>query len=453
MNTLFSRYFLYYPITALKGEFVALHLNRYRKSQYYTPSVILANQENHAKKLIRHAKLCSPYYKNRLPEISWSGLSTEKFWEVFQEIPLLTKQDLILHGANIQSKRSRFLFSKKTTGGSTGEPVTILKNANALARERAATWRAYEWAGIVVGDPQGRFWGVPHNLIQRKKASIADVFANRIRISAFNISEATLMEYYNKIKLFRPKYLYGYVSAIEEFANFIIEMELPPLPSLVSIITTSEVLTDSRREKIQTAFAVRVFNEYGCGEVGSIAHECEEGSLHLMAENLIIEILSGQDTGELVVTDLFNYAMPLIRYSLGDFASIDHKKCLCGKSLPVIKGIHGRAYDLLVTRNGRKIHPEAIMYIFENLQQKHKAFKQFRVIQKSEEIINVEIVPEAAWSDDIKGQVEAELKYVIGESVNVDILLVQEISREKSGKMRVVKSELNNHRLKAGGFE
>ena len=121
---------------------------------------------------------------------------------------------------------------------------------------------------------------------------------------------------------------------------------------------------DSQRELIKDVFSTRVFNEYGSGELGSVAHECEEGSLHLSAENMIVEVVDGNrpctagEMGELVVTELNNYAAPLIRYRTGDFASRSDKKCKCGRGLPVIEHLFGRAYDTLTNFEGKRFHGE-----------------------------------------------------------------------------------------------
>ena len=174
-----------------------------------------------------------------------------------------------------------------------------------------------------------------------------------------------MKEYYKKLVKIRPVYIYGYVSMIKEFASFIQENLYPPIPGLKCVITTSEILDQTSRDLIETVFDVKVYNEYGCGEVGSIAHECEHGNMHIMASNLILEIdNSGQSNeydGEIIVTDLHNYSMPLIRYRSGDYAEFSDSGCKCGRGLPIIKKIHGRAYDVVVDPSNHKHHPEILM--------------------------------------------------------------------------------------------
>ena len=420
---------------------MAKYLPAYREFQYLSKEDILSHQTHYLCKIMKYAVSHSKYYKDKIGSNIPEKLEARELYSYLSTIPTTGKQDLIENDEAIKTNFSQF-SSKKTTGGSTGEPVNLIKNPQALARERAATWRAYEWAGVSIGDIQARFWGTPHNQSDSVKAKIVDFIANRTRISAFNLSEESLFQYYQKLCDIQPAYLYGYVSVISTFAEFIDAHHLAPLESLRCVITTSEVLTIHSRRVIQEALKVPVFNEYGCGEVGSIAHECEYGNMHLMADNLIVETEPHGATGEIIVTDLFNYSMPLIRYRLGDFATLSDANCGCGRNLPLVTKIHGRAYDLIQTPEGNSIHPEAVMYIFEAIQKRSSAFKKFQAIQKTLTFFEIKVIPTDKWSSEMTETITSELKKHIHRDIEVNIKLVDTIQREKSGKMRVVKSEV-----------
>lgn len=334
--------------------------------------------------------------------------------------------------------QSRSRSTQKTTGGSTGEPVTVFKNSTGLAKERAATWRAYEWAGVTIGTKQARFWGVPHSRKNKFKASLIDFVANRKRFSAFDLDTRSLEKITNEISQFKPDYLYGYVSAIKELADFTSSEKgmCGRAWPMKCVITTSEVLSQNDRLIIENAFNCKVFNEYGCGEVGSIAHECAFGSMHIMSENVYLE---QTEDGELVVTDLHNTIMPLIRYKVGDFAQIGSADCRCGVGLPVLSSIGGRAYDIIKTPEGRRIHPESIIYIFEGLQRESSYFRHFQIIQTSKDDLVINLVPTGNWSDAGRFQLTQEIKNTISGSMNIKINIVESIPQEASGKMRVVK--------------
>jgi phenylacetate-CoA ligase len=123
---------------------------------------------------------------------------------------------------------------------------------------------------------------------------LIDFIANRKRCSALSFTERDLQAYTAVLEQFGPKYFYGYVSMIEEYAKFFRRNGTTPPFKLKCVTTTSEVLTGSHRRLIEDVFSTKVFNEYGSGELGSVAHECELGSLHVSAENMIVEVIDGR---------------------------------------------------------------------------------------------------------------------------------------------------------------
>ncbi len=446
MHQLLSKYFLYYPVTLLKGENVGKHLKNYEQFQYFSKEKISQHQLQRLKKLLQHAYAKSSYYKEVFDahNIVVSDIQTI---QDLSKLPFLTKSDVVGRFNDIVSVNNNFLISEKTTGGSTGQAVTILKNADALARERAATWRSYKWAGVGIGDSQARFWGTPLVVGQRLKYKLIDLIANRKRFSAFDINEERLKLFFNELKKFRPSYLYGYVSIIEVFSKYVSDNNLKLPSSTKSVITTSEVLSKKSRKFIEEALNIKVFNEYGCGEVGSIAHECEEGAMHVMDDNLILEIIpdvKGSTSGEIVVTDLFNYAMPIIRYKLGDYASVSDKDCACGRTLKTIGNVHGRAYDCIITEDGKLYHPEIVMYIFEAIKDIIGGIRQFQVIQETSNTLCVKLVVDNVDIDYVEKYIDKEFKSKLHHGIVSRFEYVDIIPREKSGKLRLIKSMLSS---------
>jgi len=448
MNISLSKYLLYYPITLLRGELVFKYLKEQRGFQWFSSEKIYEYQLTSLNKIINYAINSNLFYQSHYKHLGLidnkGNINIESLKDM-RELPTTSKQDLIYSRGLVCNPH--FFSSQKTTGGSTGEPVHLYKSSSASARDRAAMWRAYEWAGLEIGARQLRFWGVPHSNLSRCVAKIADIATNRLRISAFEISQTNLLIYYNKLLKFNPNYIFGYVSAIEQLALFILENKLKSSDKLKAVITTAEVLSESARTTIQDAFKVKVYNEYGCGEVGSIAHECEQGNMHIMSDNVFLEVDepdSEDGAGELIVTDLHNRATPLIRYRLGDYGALGFQKCECGRGLPVLQNIYGRSYDLIKTPSGRKIHPESVIYVFEDLQKKTKLFRQFQAIQKSLTHIEVKVIPCDGFNSDTEIFLVDRLKRNIDSNINFTIKKVATLERERSGKMRVVKSMLEN---------
>jgi len=439
MNSKISRYFFYYPSTFIKGEMVSYFLKIYLRNQYADDKYLEDLQFFHLKKLLDHAYSNCEFYRHKYKNFLKFIYEIKSIKELNQ-LPTINKQEIINNQNSLSANLSPIRISKKTTGGSSGHPVTILKNITALARERAATWRGYSWAGIQVSDPQARFWGVSITKTNRFKNTIVDIIANRIKLSAFDINSHSLNKYYYKIVKFQPAYLYGYVSMIDIFCEHLHKEGLKLPNSVISIITTSELLTDSIRKRIESYTGLPVFNEYGCGEVGSIAHECSHGSMHIMADNLILE---SDQNDEIIVTDLHNYAMPLIRYRLNDFGKLSHKSCRCGCTFPILEKIYGRAYDIITLPNGNKTHPEIIMYIFEEFKEKFKGLIQFQFVQHSKRNYSVNLVVDNTYDKD---KSEKYLIYrinnVLYENVLINFNYIDMIQREKSGKIRLIKSEI-----------
>ena len=440
-NQLLFKYGVYWPVVWARGQAVPIYLRRLLQSQYISRSELASLQTAKLQRMLAYAKRSVPFYGKAFASMPECGI---KSLADLQGLPFTTKSDLKgNHDAMISRERFYFL-TQKTTGGSTGEPVTIPKTRNAMAWELAATWRGYSWAGIDIGDRQGRFWGVPFGEKDRSRASLIDLIANRKRCSAFSFTERDLQAYTTALEKFRPKYFYGYVSMLEEYAKFFQRNGTTPPFTLKCVVTTSEVLTGSHRKLIEDVFSAKVFNEYGSGELGSVAHECEEGSLHVSAENMIVEVMEGNRSclagkvGELVVTELNNYAAPLIRYRTGDFASLSEKQCTCGKTLPVIENLFGRAYDMIRNSDGKLFHGELMMYIFEEAQRNNLGIRAFQVKQEDIQSFTIKIVPDKEYGRPTEEFVTHRIREQFDRNAVVRFERVRQIERAASGKMRLI---------------
>jgi phenylacetate-CoA ligase len=404
-------------------------------SQWHSPAALRDAQEDALSRLLRDIR----------QNVDWYRQPAYSSCDDVSALPTISKQD-------IKSSRARFLRDPsvprcvtKTTGGSTGEPVTLIKTSHAMERELAAAWRGYEWAGVGIGSRQARFWGVPHTRKGRVLACATDFICNRVRFSAFRFSDDELAAYAERFRRFRPTYAYGYVSMLASFGRYLSQSGFRCDWDLRAVVSTAEVLTPRDREVIQQGFGCRVFNEYGCGEVGTIAHECEHGRLHVNDENVLIEILDGDrvcapgEKGEIVVTELHNVAMPLIRYRTGDFGRVSAQSCECGRGLTVLDDVHGRAYDFVVDSQGRRYHGEFLVYLFEDLQRRGVALAQFQVAQFTVDDLEIRVVPMPTTNEPTAAAaIVAGVKRLLGQDVRVRIEWLQSIPREPSGKMRVI---------------
>lgn len=423
----------------LRGESFYDILALYEKNQYLPKDRLTSIQLEKLNSIISWAKSNTIYYSDKVP-------SKVTSLEELASIPLLDK-DILRANQNQLISKFGHLQRSKTSGGSTGAPVSIIKNSKGIAQEMAASWRGYHWAGIKVGDRQARFWGIPRNLKERARSKLIDIICHRIRITAFGYNDKSFDRSIIKLERFNPDYLYGYTSIIEELANYIEKTKRKPKLNICSVITTSEALSRPTRERIESVFGCRVFDEYGCGEVGTIAHECEHGRLHLNMENSIIEVidtngnpvLPGQ-AGEIVVTDLTNYSMPLIRYRIKDYGVIRPTPCECGRTLDVLDSVFGREYDALINSQGEKFHGEFFLYIAEDAKKLGHIIQGIQFIQSSHNTITIRVAPSKP-SKSLESFMTNRIQDQFDHSFYINYEWVNEISREPSGKLRVVKYE------------
>jgi phenylacetate-CoA ligase len=226
---------------------------------------------------------------------------------------------------------------------------------------------------------------------------------------------------------------------------------------LRAIVTTSEVLGEPQERLLAETFGCVVQNEYGCGELGPIAYSCPEGSLHIMAMNVWVEVLSpsgapvpsGED-GELVITDLHNLAMPLLRYRVGDQGVLG-RDCGCGRPWPVLGSVWGRAYDFVAAPDGRRYHGEFFLYFFEDLRERNEGVDQFQVIQSGPRALRFDLVVAPFREVAVRAAIVAWVDRVLP-GMTATVRLVPSIHRTPSGKMRLIVNEPAEQVATGGGL-
>lgn len=440
---------LVYPgIVTIRGERgVFKTLAWLKELEQQPPMSVETHVRNRLTDLLTYTRSRSEFYQRAWPRELQAGQDVLSY---LTSLPLVSKAVLQRESSSmIVSAPSRVTI--KTTGGSTGEAVTVVKDRAGVAHERAASWLGYGWFGVRPGDRAVRFWGSPFTWKRRLRFMAADFAMNRMRFSAFAFRDEDLDRYWRKCLRFRPDYFYGYVSMLTTFAEHINRHADGRRLGLKVIITTSEVLGEPQRRLLESTFGCPVQNEYGCGEVGPIAYGCDRGMLHIMSDNVYVEVLRSDgstappgEMGELVVTDLNNRAMPLIRYRVGDFG-IAGGLCSCGRPFPTLERVVGRAYDFVIAPDGRKFHGEYFMYLFEDLKRAGLGVDQFQVRQLDENRIEINLRSAKAPSTD---QLNALHSRVLRDMPGVDLGVrsVEEIGRAKSGKTQVIVNEMLNKR-------
>lgn len=352
---------------------------------------ILELQEKRLKKLLLHCINEVPYYQ-KFDYLE--SLINENPRKALETLPILSKQEFM---------ENQSLFLKKnadtsnlipnSTGGSTGVPMKFFIDRIAVEHYVAARWRGLGWHNIELGDPHVVLWGSPIELSKSKSIihTLKERYTkNSILIPAYNLKKDKIHSYIKKINRFKPVYFYGYATALYTFAKLMLEHNLKLSCQLNGIVSTAEKLYSHQRETIEKAFNTKVINEYGARDGGIIAYECPMGNMHITSDTLVIEAINVDKTGkgELLITDLFNYSMPRLRYKITDIGILDNTVCSCHSNLPVIKEIIGRENEMFVTKSGNLLHGSYFNHFAKNL----IGVKQFQIIQHSQELFTLKIV-------------------------------------------------------------
>lgn len=429
----------------LLGRDTFARLEELQRSQWFEPAELRQLQLRKLRCLLAHAQQHCPLYARRL---SQAGIDPGRLdsLEQLTAMPPIDKHQLRRYMSQIVWPDAPGGARRASTGGSTGRPLTFLIDRRRQAADRAARARAHRWFGVQPGQRELYLWGAPAEInSQHRLKRLRDRLLNDRLLDAFNMSAQRMDRYLDQIASFNPTCLFGYPSSLALLANHALARGRQlDLPQLLAVFVTGEVLLPQHRRVICTAFAAPVADGYGGRESGFIAHHCPEGTMHITAEDLIVELLDQNDqpvppgqTGQIVVTHLENYAMPLIRYRTGDLARWAPADCPCGRALPALQAIQGRQTDFIVTPDGTVKHALSLIYALRDL----PGVGQFRIHQHRQLDITVQIVAHGSNTATLSRCARQALRAYIGPDLPLTVELVDSIDPAASGKHRYVVSE------------
>ena len=444
MHSFMAKHFFYLPAQYLRGQHILKYLSIFENEQYKSINDIYSIQIHKLKNLINTAYNQTPFYQNCFDNL---GINPNDISNVedLTKLPVLTKREILKSESKLINKNFKGKKFLRTTGGSTGMTLHFIKEGEALAKNDAIMHRCYKWYDINIGDRQIRFWGVPVVAELRRKEKFKDFIANRIRISAFDISKKSCLAQYYNIKKFRPHYFYGYTTAIYGFCLFMkdLKISLDDL-NLKAVICTAEKMYPHHRKLFSEVFSCPVVDEYGSSENGIISFQCRKGNMHIMSDHLCVEFLDDQNKpvrtgqpGRIVITDLSCHAMPLIRYDIGDIGKPSSDTCPCGLELPLMDIVEGRKEDFIRKKNGELVHAAYLCYTL-----KEDTVHEFKMYQKDINRFLVQIVKSPNFTNRSEAQLESNLRNSLGSDVAISFEYLKKIPREKSGKLRYFVSEI-----------
>ncbi|MDR2440668.1 MAG: hypothetical protein LBE12_15000 [Planctomycetaceae bacterium] len=430
------------------GDYAEIqNLREFERTQFLSPEELRELVWRRLRNILDRAYRRIPYYKlvfDRAGLIP-SDIRTDAD---MLSVPILEKRDV---QANLHTMldpefpKNRLIFDK--TGGSTGTPVNYYYSIERKWARQAAMLRHDRWAGYEVGQRFASIWGaardMPPSGWKQKIKSL--IFPKTLQLNSVQMTPELVFEFNEQLKRYRPPVILAYANALVLFAIFLKQRGVSAYQPK-GIITSAEVLTLEDRQLIEGVFAAPVFNRLGCREFSVIASECEQHSgMHLMAEGLYIELIRGSrhtesgETGEIIVTDLLNEAMPMIRYRLGDTASWVTGTCSCGRSLPRIDNVAGRVTDFIVGMDNRLCSGVALATFIVS---KRPSLGQIQIIQED----YGKILYRVGCGKDVPLQqhdldfLREQTELYLGNGMTIDYEYVDSIPHEPSGKFIFSKS-------------
>jgi phenylacetate-CoA ligase len=409
---------------------------------------VVAFQSERLRRLIAHAYDRIPYYR-RLFERNGIKPRDIRTAADLAAIPTTSKRDLqALPTEDVVARGfdpSRLIFRR--TSGSSGEPFIIRRTWFEERLLTAFQIRALHYFGLQVTDKRAHISLIrpnqdPDNQLLLRIVQAVGLY-RMMKIDCLLAPEEILCE----LRRFRPDVFTGFAGVLSRLAQSVGDGDrLIIRPRFV--VTGAEVLTPLMRRQISEAFRAQVFDTFGAHEFKLIAWQCKEtGEFHTCDDSLIIEVLrdgrpaAAGERGEMVGTNLHSFAMPFIRYRLGDIVTKGSETCSCGQPFSTIKAIQGRMIDYFLLPNGRIIHPYEIVLILVN---EAPWMRQYRLIQEREDRILLQAVPFATPSSEKLMLLKDQVTRLLRRDVDFQIALVSEIPLESSGKFRVSRSLVNS---------
>jgi len=415
--------------------------------QWLNRAQTYALQQDRLRHLLLHAYHHVPYYREVLTSAGVANDSGTVNLKYFEQIPLLDKVTIRAHFRDLKSDDlAARKWYRNTSGGSTGEPVMLIQDRNFSDWTKAISILNDIWAGYASSARKIRLWGSERDLLIGKetlKSRFIRWTNNEVWLNAFRMTPAQMHGYVEKINAFKPVQILAYAENVYELSRFI-QREGLQVYSPGSIMTSAGTLLPHMRESIEQVFKAPVFNRYGSREVGAIACECDHHSgLHVASVTNYVEVIMPDgrqanpgEVGEIVITPLTNYAMPLIRYRIEDMGMWSQASCSCGRGWPLLKEVVGRRTDFFIGKNGQSIDGR----VFNTFLWNKPFVEKYQIIQEDNDYIRLLILPRElvtnpndVYAKEMNG-ITKKICSVMGNDCRVEYQFVRSIKPTESGK-------------------
>lgn len=421
--------------------------------EYGNPAALTKLRNDRFRKLVSHCYFNVPYYRKIMDRHRLSPKDFNNTDDIVK-LPILDRKTL---NANTKSLRSQNIHSNdiriEYTSGSTGSPAHFGVDRRNYYQVFANAWRFWAYAGYKPGMKMVMFWGSgpTDNMKNKIRKRLKEFAENTYTLNTHIFSRDKVFEYAEQLKKQHPAFIRGYAGALHMFVENCNKYKLPPPRQPVAIIITSEKILASQKNKIQKYFQAEVFEEYGSREFGILAHECSAHSgLHLAEEHFIFEVYnplsnlsSFVGTGELLITSLVNYSMPILRYRIEDEGTIVTDYCTCGRCLHLLKQLTGRVNDYVVTNSEKLVSQILIGEFFEMVPE----VICYQIKQNKKGEIDIHLILEDNYNIEKLNPMRSAMQMFFKNELKINLHRVNSIEPLPSGKRQIIKSQILQHYL------
>lgn len=415
-------------------------LHQVRKNQWLKPSELEELQNKKLRAIVKHAYNNTEFYhqKFRNSNIQPDDIKTLKD---LHKIPLTTKEEVREHSLNSILAKGVNLNACRVvpTSGSTGKPLKAVYDASADDFSRVVNLRSMMENGLKIRDK----WV---NIGDTRTATKPKWFQN---FGFFNLKTLNLFDNVKDqvdfLRDINPETLLGYPSQLSLIAGYLKNNPVDGI-SPKNVFTTAELLDPPTRKLINSAFDAELVDLFGCIEVNRTAWECSEHcGYHLDVDSVISEFIqdgenvAAGERGEIVYTCLYNFAMPLIRYEVGDIGVPDDELCSCGRGLPLMKTVEGRCDDFIILPSGKMISPIILALVMKH----SHGILEYQIIQNAVDHISVSIVVVENLDENYIEKVRMNIQEFLNNEISVDMKIVVKLAKGSTGKIRSVISDVN----------
>ncbi len=414
------------------------------ESQYWSADQLREFQWQRLTQLLQHAYDNTEFYRERFQAVG-AEPGDIKCFEDFRKLPYLTKEDV---RQNLDKLKCRNLDQHRPfdirTGGSSGAPLRMFKSHETEHMRKGCQWRSFAWGGVDFRDMHITIantfsfegidypWWVDHR-------------TRTILVKTIRMDEELFQRYLGLHRRYRPTYFFGSVGFLRVLGKYVEEHGISDIESK-AVFVVGETVTPEDRRNVKKWFGCDLYDYYGLRENAASASECEHFNMHINSEFTLVEFEHGGkptasgEPGDIIGTNLFNFATPVIRYFTEDLGSSRDAECPCGRKLPLMRMKGGRTRDYLSSRRGKFFITWHLIQIIDE----SMAVEALQLHQLDINNVKVRIVKKADFTKaDEKKIVETLCKITQGE-LKFTVEYVDEIPRTKLGKFLFVKSDIRS---------